>query len=51
MLEVMVMTVEIGVDIVFLKQRQNALNQFGLVAMLAARINRMVGKNDFPLCL
>ena len=51
MLQVVVVPVEVGLDLMFLQQRQNVFNQFRRVAMAAAGIDRVMADDNFPLCL
>ena len=50
-LQVMVMAVKVGLDFVFVQQRQNIFDKFGGVAMFTAGINGMMPVDDFPLRL
>ena len=47
-LQVVVVSVEIGLDPVLVQQRQNVFDQFRRVSMFAAGIDRMVADDNFP---
>jgi hypothetical protein len=51
MLQIVIVSIEVGLDFVFLQQRQNVFDQFRRVAVSATGINRMMADHDLPLCL
>ena len=48
MLKIMIMPGKIGLNLVFLEQWKEVLDQLGRVSMLASRVDRMMADHNFP---